>query len=38
MIIPLLSRIGKVNEALRIASNNEINILEGFPELNEIVK
>ncbi len=38
MIIPLLSRISKVNDALKLASNNEIMILDGFPELNEIVK
>lgn len=38
MIIPLLSRIRKVDEALKLASSNEINILEGFPEINEIVK
>ena len=38
MIIPMLNRISKVNEAIKLVSNNEMNILDNFPELNEILK
>ena len=38
IILPMVSRIKELRKAIKVASHNEIDVLDSFPELKEILK